>query len=387
MNDAIPHMNSEDFAHIFPDFNEAIDIQSMNMECNIKQESNHGNLVEHLQQQQQQEQELQPTPPQLGHLSRIPNLDEIPTAYDFEVLIPENGSIIVNQSKLYIKRNSKMTIDVKYRRQYRDEELYLRAMLIFSKPAEMHMPVKRCANHRSNININQSEYNPAKIREIRSKEANILKINDPKAIYFGDEEGETFQERLSIVVPLESKTMDENEKTVQSISLEFLCLSSCTSGINRRPSTIVFTLENSHGELIGKSGIEFKVCSCIKRDSERDQAGKKGKRESNEAFPRGKRPKYDQPQFKIKPDPEPESESDSGSNHENNTHNVAITPISIGDMSINLPTELIRDFLKSTFNVIAGKMAEDAKHSRNYDVLEKAIKDIKKLRKRFNQSE
>lgn len=305
------------------------------------------------------------------HLTCIPNLDQVTSAYEFELLVPpdQNNNVVFNHSKLFIKMGSRMTISLSYREQIRGENLFLRAMILFSMPSEMHMPVKRCANHRA------SNLGDPKML------ASILKINDPKAMYFGDEEGQTFRDRLSVVVPIESRsnTYDDNGKVTQSVGLEFGCQNSCSSGINRKPTSIVFTLENSNMELLGKSAIEFKVCSCPKRDSEREREPKR-KMDSNMPFPRGKRPKYSTPQ-QIKP--EPESESDSA-NENVNTQNES-TAFSMTTVTVNIPTEVVAEFLKSGFNVVAGRMAEDRGRKENMGHYEKCLKDIKKLRKKFEQ--
>lgn len=315
-------------------------------------------------QQQQQQQEQQLPAPNLGHLSRHPNLIEVKSKYDFEVTVPPDNNIVFIDPKLYIKMNAKMMVNVSYRQQVMNEPLFVRAMIIFSSPAEMHLPVKRCANHRGNSNANMGA-------EIQARDANILKVNDPKAQYCGDEKGETYTDRLSVVVPLESHHFDENGKITQAIGLEFACQNSCSSGINRRPTSIVFTLETASQELIGKNAIEFKVCSCPKRDSERDKSGST-KRKSNEPFPRGKKPKLVKP--KVEPKQEPESESDSS--EPNSDQSSFIT-----GLHMNVPTEMVGDILKNTFNMVAGKMAEDSKRANNYEMLEKCLKDLKKQRK------
>lgn len=316
--------------------------------------------AQHPQPQQHQQ-------PDLPHLSRIPTLIPIPSTYEFEVSVPpSDNSIVYNQPKLYIKMNSKMTINVAYRPDSlnRNERLNVRAMIIFSSPAEMHLPVKRCANHRVANN-----------EGFESKDASILIVNDPKATYHGCESGETYATRLSVLVPLESNDYTEEGKITQTIGLEFGCQNSCVSGINRRPTSIVFTLEKYDGTLIGKSAIEFKVCSCPKRDAERDKT-EKTKRSGS--FPRGKHPKRPRLQpVKIEPE---ESETDSTNENVNNEQNAApALPMSV--VTLNMPTDMVPELLKHAYNMVAGKMAEESKRLTNYDGLEKCLKDLKKLRK------
>lgn len=345
-------MNSEDFADIFPSLDETINIHDINLEGCIKQEVQHQ--------------------PDLNHLTRIPNLEKIDTKYEFEVTVPpDNSNVAFNREKLFIKMGTKMTINVAYNQQYRGEPLFVRAMLLFSKPAEMHLPVKRCANHRNGYSGNETD-------EVLSREANIVKINDPKAVYVGKEIGETFGERLSILVPLESNQVDESGKHIQSIGLEFGCQNSCSSGINRRPVSIVFTLEAGSYELLGKSAIEFKVCSCPKRDAEREQTDRKRKNGSNEGFPRGKRPLYSSSQPLSQPiKPEPCSDSDDSIEH-------SITTIAVANHQFNFPTEMVPELLKTAFNMVAGKMADESKKGSISEQLEKTLKDIKKIRKKFD---
>lgn len=295
----------------------------------------------------------------LVHLERNPNLLPIQSNYQFEVGVShDNTNVVYHPPKLFIKMGSKMTIDVKYLEQQPNEQLFLRAMIIFSKPAEMHLPVKRCANHRG------SNSQP------ESLAASIIKINDPKAVYIGEELGETFSARLSVVVPLTSVIYDDQGKVTHSIGLEFGCQNSCSSGINRRPTSMVFTLEKQNYELVGKSAIEFKVCSCPKRDSEREREPKR-KGDGNEAFPRGKRPKIQQPP-KVKV--EPESESDTSEPPAENSF-VAYSMTTIPPFLF--PTALAPDLFRDAFNLVAGKMAEDGNGG-----LEQCLKSLKKLRKR-----
>lgn len=50
--------------------------------------------------------------------------------------------------KIYIKLNSVMNVSFSYIPMNSNDYLYLRAMIVFSSPDEMHLPVNRCPNHR-----------------------------------------------------------------------------------------------------------------------------------------------------------------------------------------------------------------------------------------------
>lgn len=89
-------------------------------------------------------------------------------------------------------------------------------------------------------------------------ESHILRCHHPNTNYCGEETKQTFGDRLSLVVPLGRATY-ENGLSSESIGLEFLCQSSCATGINRKPAAVVFTLEN---ERYGFS-IDFHFYSVI----------------------------------------------------------------------------------------------------------------------------
>lgn len=317
----------------------------------------------------QHHQQVQP-----DHFGSHPTLVPIPTNYTFDMTVQPEQSVVFSQNKLFIRLGAKMTFSVSYREQVRNESLFLRAMIVFSKPAEMHLPVKRCNNHRTGGNASSA-----------IALASIIRINNPKALYCGFEDGETFGDRLSVVMPLENGNFDENGHKTQMISCEFLCQSSCSSGINRRPTTVVFTLENANGKLLGKKTQEFKVCSCPKRDSEREILERKRKSEADVPHPRGKKPKYERPgmmqQQKQNIKIEPKSESESDSNNEQ-SHNGS-HPMSL--ITVNIPTELVSAFLENGYNLLAGKLRKtNDVHTKN--AYENSMKDIEKLQQKFDRN-
>lgn len=90
----------------------------------------------------------------------------------------------------------------------------------------------------------------------------ILKCCHPSTQYVGKENSQLFGQRLSIVVPLHPSAVDEDGCASESVMLEFLCQNSCTTGINRKSTAVVFTLENEWYVLLRTGG----VISTYKRD-------------------------------------------------------------------------------------------------------------------------
>ncbi len=81
-------------------------------------------------------------------------MENIDTQFAFDMHIDpgENQNWLFNPrlGKVYIKLNSVMTVTLSYKPQ-NTSSLFLRAMILYSSPEDMHLQVKRCANHRVSI--------------------------------------------------------------------------------------------------------------------------------------------------------------------------------------------------------------------------------------------
>lgn len=78
-------------------------------------------------------------------------MENVDTNYSFDMHIDpvENQNWLFNPKlgKVYIKLNSVMKVTLFYK-PYSTTNLFLRAMILYSSPDDMHLQVKRCANHR-----------------------------------------------------------------------------------------------------------------------------------------------------------------------------------------------------------------------------------------------
>lgn len=298
------------------------------------------------------------------HLSRIPDLLKVETDYKFEVTINgdnNNWLYVPALEKIFIKMSSTMNINISYIPPPQGSQLYLRAMILFSNTDQMHLPVKRCANHRESDSKDNHVLNH-----------HILRCLHPSSFYRGFEDGLFFQDRLCAMVPLCSPT-NEDGLAQEAIGLEFVCQNSCTSGINRRSTSIMFTLEEHTGKLVGKRVVQFKVCSCPKRDAEREMPEQlKRKPSGAQSHPRGKKPKYqvtlENTEIKTEPVDSPPEPVPSPS------------PPGAGEVTLTLTmpnAEAMRHVLECAFNKIAGVMASDPDNSEKYIRL---LKQTGKLR-------
>lgn len=297
-----------------------------------------------------------------AHREYTPDLLHVDLGCNFDVTMKgDSNSWVLSAGKVFIKMFSAMTINVSYSPQ--PETLYLRAMVLFDNPNEMHLPVKMCANHAANVSSSSNMTGIPK---------HILKCLTPNAFYEGNEDGILFKERLSVVVQLQNCKRDEEGNVSEPIVYDFQCQNSCASGINRKSTSIVFTLEDQHYKILGKRVLPFKVCSCPKRDAEREQTdNNKRKLTGNEPFPKGKRPKYAprNTQLDVKIEPE---DSDAAED--------ADTP-KLVDFLIKIPSNCCKYMAECAFNKMTGMMAtQPEKHTELY---RKCAREIRKIQESF----
>lgn len=281
------------------------------------------------------------------HLDKCPDLVSFDTPHSFEVTINgdnNNWQYHTQLEKIFIKMNAVMNVNISFKPL--NQVLFLRAMILYSNPNEMHLPVRRCANHKAS--------------DCGENVHHILKCCHPKAQYHGLENGQIFRDRLSIVVPLVNPRLDDDGVANEPINLEFACQNSCTSGINRKATCIVFTLENQDCKILGKKVIQFKVCSCPKRDADRELGNPIKRKPGDEhKHPRGKKPKVavvNGTAVQIKTEPDEESDPPASAAQESATNEEI-------EIKVRVPNiEVGKAVLACTFNTILGHMALDKKN-------------------------
>ncbi|XP_065074299.1 cellular tumor antigen p53-like isoform X2 [Ochlerotatus camptorhynchus] len=206
-----------------------------------------------------------PSPALLDHLNKTPTLDEHhDPVFNFNVDL--NGETSGKSSwmfssrlnKVFVKMGQACTFNISYQA-LTYQELYVRAMLVCSTPEDMHQPVFRCENHRCSDSSNMKLSDGVK--------THVMRCFNPSARYVGTEQGVAFKDRLAVIIPLGTTI---KEQAALNVSLEFVCQNSCRI-INRRATAIIFTLEDVQGQIYGKKSLHLKVCSCPKRDKQKEE--------------------------------------------------------------------------------------------------------------------
>ncbi|XP_035732100.1 cellular tumor antigen p53-like [Vespa mandarinia] len=215
---------------------------------NVRNYSNQENPLE-----EQDQEQFYPRP------EAIPTKEEFPGHLNFQLLLPNQNApkhwvYSQNLQKVFI--NMEQTLPLRFKWDPPLDGLYLRTSMVFSLDQYRNDPVQRCHNHMAQSNRSNQDIDPRIIKH-------VVRCTDPLSMY------EENNEHLSIVTPL--RTPQVGSQYVQ-MYFKFFCKNSCTSGMNRRPTELVFTLEDHMYKVIGRRRLLVRVCSCPKRDKEKEEA-------------------------------------------------------------------------------------------------------------------
>ncbi|XP_045503406.1 cellular tumor antigen p53 [Colias croceus] len=145
-------------------------------------------------------------------------------------------------------------------------DVFVRATTVFAELAQAEKRVERCYQH-SHESSNAGTERAVTMNVLRSARA----LGSAGVYYCG--RAERSDSWYSVAVRLDAPA---------DLAYVFACKSSCSSGINRRPINVIFTLEDICGKVYGRQSVGARVCSCPRRDMLRD--------EEDAEVPRGKRP-------------------------------------------------------------------------------------------------
>lgn len=213
----------------------------------------------------------------------LPATDIYPGAFHFYIKMDEveqnknKWAYSQKLNKLYIRSERIIPVPIKW--DLLEPDLVVRALPVFSDAQHMKKPVKRCYNHSNPLDSTNKGFVHVE---------HILRSENPGAHYEKNEQSE----RCSVVVPLEE--LQPGCSTLP-ITYKFMCQTTCSGGMDRRPITVLFTLERSNGEVLGRQKLNVKICSCPKRDMEKEEKNNCGeecsRRRSIEPYPIEPHPK------------------------------------------------------------------------------------------------
>lgn len=175
-------------------------------------------------------------------------------------------------NKVYIDMNRVLPIQFQWK--FDDigllgiKNLQIRALPIFANSEFQQLSIKRCPIH-----IMQDKLCD------RKKMEHILWCEQSDAVY----EQNHMSQRHSVIAIVHNFVPCSDFKTY-NVLYKFMCKSSCSMSLSRRPIYVIFTLETLHGQVLGRKKIGVKVCSCPRRDMLKEEEIEKKRINGVKAF-------------------------------------------------------------------------------------------------------
>ncbi|CAI6363917.1 unnamed protein product [Macrosiphum euphorbiae] len=194
----------------------------------------------------------------------IPCQDEFGGSTNFEVLLDSSSqsyrqkwNYSVTLQKLFIDINKVLLLNFKcdYDKIANNMSLFVRAMPMYSSADWLKEPVDRCLQHLSPIDQFNKGFTHLE---------HVIRCDNESTTYHIDE----VSRRKSVVTLL---SRPEHGSDTTRLSYRFVCKTSCISGMQRRPIIVIFTLEDYTGQVLGRRVLPVKICSCPKRDMDREE--------------------------------------------------------------------------------------------------------------------
>lgn len=204
----------------------------------------------------------------------VPSLEEFAGVYNFSAHVSEsnggNGfarssygySSLLNQVFINIHKLLMVNFNLNHIEGY-EQGLYIRAMPVYSCTDYIRVPVDRCDMHFMEDDRDRKAHQGNVCRCPNFNNAgHVVRAHSSGTMYSYDPQSK----RHSVIVPLSKLPAGSRSFTVL---YSFSCKTSCPKGMQRRPIKVIFTLETSSGNVMGRCAMSVKICSCPKRDKER----------------------------------------------------------------------------------------------------------------------
>ncbi|XP_014270615.1 cellular tumor antigen p53 isoform X2 [Halyomorpha halys] len=204
------------------------------------------------------------------YVSNIPTKEEYPGPFNFTLTMDAGGQKWVYSQPLqqvFIGMNKVLVLNFRTEMQLPlDEQYYIRALPVYSNNEHINIPVCRCTFHAFEDDPqSQAHHSPDKCRcEEFNNVGHVVRAECRDAIYCFDQHSG----RHSVMTPV-NRPQPGSDKI--AIPYSFACKTSCPGGMQRRAIHLIFTLETSGGSVVGRRILGIKICSCPKRDKERQE--------------------------------------------------------------------------------------------------------------------
>ncbi|XP_014208441.1 cellular tumor antigen p53 isoform X2 [Copidosoma floridanum] len=222
---------------------------------NLQQQQHDQLQLEHEQQLQQHHALYQQPPVQTPILGK----EEFAGQYNFQLLLNPSVSgkhwiFSEKLSKVFIHMEEVLPLQFQWTPPV--DGLWLRATLVFKLDQYRSEPVVRCHNHMAISNSSNRDINQTEVQH-------VIRCLHATSIYQKSHNG-----HLSVLIPLGAP---EAGMAHVPVDYKFFCKNSCAHGMNRRATEIIFTLENQQNLILGRRKMEIRICSCPKRDKDKEE--------------------------------------------------------------------------------------------------------------------
>lgn len=289
-----------------------------------------------------------------AHLQNLPEIDDMPDSewnFDVELKSESNNksswlySAALN--KVFVKMNTPMNVYPTFNSKgLSTAEFFIRAMIVYTSPHDLPEPVSKCPNHKQG----QADLTD-----------HILRCTNKGVNYTGQASGKLFADKLAVVVNMGCIATNE------PLTLFFTCQNSCSGGMNRRSTSLIFTLEDRAQNILGRKVMHFKVCSCPRRDKEKDES-------TTKVFPKKRKPDASGlPSTSAKRIHLTKQDSDPvmDANVDATLPSIKVEPDTPCELKVILPNEKFkRNALRFMYDAIAGEITRTGNTSYNCYLLD-----------------
>lgn len=160
-------------------------------------------------------------------------------------------------NKLFINQNRSVKLMFRVRPEHQVEMLplglFIRALVVYTNPDDFPELVKVCYTHSRDSNGDLKSY----------MAEHLIRCQEPSTSYHQD----SASGRHSVMTAIPDLQPGTNEV---GLAYKFMDLGSCSGGLNRRDTAVIFTLELGDN-VIGRVVLPLRICTCPKRDMEQEE--------------------------------------------------------------------------------------------------------------------
>uniref|UniRef100_A0A0A9WKI7 Cellular tumor antigen p53 n=1 Tax=Lygus hesperus TaxID=30085 RepID=A0A0A9WKI7_LYGHE len=170
--------------------------------------------------------------------------------------------------QVFIKMNNVLLIQFKTNRPLSNDRFFIRALLVYQNNDFMNQAVNRCSIHWIDDDSSQLAHRSPRFCECEKYHlaGHVLRCQTEGAQYQFDPNSE----RHSVIVDV-PRTPQSGSDFIKAVHYFFSCKTSCPKGMQRRAVQVVFTLEDDRCQVYGRKVLPVKICSCPKRDKDRQE--------------------------------------------------------------------------------------------------------------------